>query len=189
MDRGLIMSCVHILAILDRSGSMSGMQTEVINSFNEFMREQKTQKGKAKLTLVLFDNQYEVIYDRVNIKKVPELTSEKYFARGMTSMNDAIGKAVTSLSDCKDVVVLIQTDGMENSSKEWTKESVKSLIQEKEAVGWDFNFIGANIDAQDAAASYGITKAGIQMDFSAKGFKDAFGTISTETSVYRTSKL
>ncbi len=181
---------VDIICILDRSGSMLRMQTEVINSFNEFVKDQLLEKGRARLTLVLFDDKYEVIHDRVKLKDVPELTSDVYFARGMTSLMDAVGKTLTA-NDAKDAMVLIQTDGNENSSQEFNQADIKKLIKEKEDKGWDFLFLGANIDAATTGAGYGLhasktsqfasNDAGIKMSFdamkaSASGYRDMKAT-------------
>jgi len=169
---------IDIICILDRSGSMRPLQVEVINSFNKFVKDQLKEKGKAKLTLVLFDDKYEIIHDRIKLKDVPDLTEEVYFARGMTSLMDAVGKTITT-SKAKDAMVLIQTDGYENSSHEYNQAAIKKLIKEKEDQGWDFMFLGANINAADTGAGYGLhfskttqfvsNKAGIKMSFASMG--------------------
>lgn len=179
---------VHIICILDRSGSMASLATEVIGSYNEFITTQQKEPGKAKVTLVLFDDKYEVVYDMVSLKKVPKLTEKEYFTRGMTGMFDAIGKAINS-STAKDAMVLIQTDGHENSSVEYNSESIKKLIAEKEAQGWDFIFLGANIDAADTGASFGIMGSkSVQYDASVNGVKMAFNSMNTVTTSYRSMK-
>ncbi len=180
---------IDIICILDRSGSMMGMADEVINSFNEFVQDQLKEKGKARLTLVLFDDKYEVVYEREKLKKVPELTSKTYFARGMTSLYDAIGKTLTD-NTAKHAMVLIQTDGHENSSQEFNQEAVKKLIKDKEALGWDFLFLGANIDAKSTGAGFGLhaTKTS-QFDANAAGVKMSYDTMKASTSVYRKAKL
>lgn len=183
------MSKVQIICILDRSGSMGFLAPEVINSYNTFIQDQQKEKGKAAVTLVLFDDKYEVIYEGLSLKKVPELTSEVYFARGMTAMYDAIGKTISS-NDAKDAMVLINTDGYENGSQEYTKDSIKKLITEKEALGWDFIFLGANIDAASEGASFGMAaNKSVQFEASFDGIKDAYTVMSNATSSYRASKL
>ncbi len=180
---------VDIICILDRSGSMMGLQDEVINSFNEFIQDQRKEAGKARVTLVLFDDKYEVVYEGMKLKKVPELTSETYFARGMTSLYDAIGKTLTNV-DVKDAMVLIQTDGHENSSQEFNQSRIKSLIKEKEDLGWDFIFLGANIDAASVGSSFGLHASKTsQFDASDAGIKTAYATMNATASVYRKSKL
>jgi hypothetical protein len=179
---------IDIICILDRSGSMRSLEDEVINSFNEFVNDQKQEKGKARLTLILFDDKYEVVYERVKIKKVPELTKEVYFARGMTALFDAIGKTLSSL-EAENGMVLIQTDGFENASQEYKKRSVKKLVKEKEELGWDFIFLGANIDAMGVGADFGLA-ASKTASFTAteNGIKSAFTSMSHKTSEYRLSK-
>lgn len=147
---------VDIVCILDRSGSMRGLANEVIGSFNEFLKEQKKMEGEARLTLVLFDDHYDVVYDKVELNSVPDLTSDLYFARGMTALHDAIGKTITSMKEVTKAIVLIQTDGEENSSHEYKKDAIKKLVEEKTIAGWEFHFIGANIDAMAEGTSYGI---------------------------------
>jgi len=180
---------VDIICILDRSGSMLGMQTEVINSFNEFVKDQLLEKGKARLTLVLFDDKYEVIHSRVKLKDVPELTDEVYFARGMTSLMDAVGKTLQSV-DATDAMVLIQTDGYENSSQEFKQHDIKKLIKEKESQGWDFMFLGANIDAATTGAGYGLHSSKTsQFASNEAGIKMSFNTMKMSTATYRSAKL
>jgi len=147
----------EIVCILDRSGSMSSLRDEVIGSYNNFVQEQKTNlKDKDNtLTLVIFDDKYEVVYERISLDSVPQLTPEIYFTRGNTSLNDAIGKSINNVSkDKTKVLVLIQTDGLENSSMEYKSEQIKDLIKEKEKIGWQFNFIGAGPAAFEQGKQY-----------------------------------
>ncbi len=180
---------IDIICILDRSGSMMSLQDEVVNSFNEFISDQRKEKGKARVTLVLFDDKYEVVYDRIKLKDVPELTREVYFARGMTSLLDAVGKTIKA-SDAKDAMVLIQTDGHENSSREFKKADIKALIKEKEDQGWDFLFLGANIDTVSVGSGIGIA-ASKTASFAANdaGVKNAYASMSKMSSEYRSMKL
>ncbi len=180
---------IDIICILDRSGSMMSLQDEVVNSFNEFISDQRKEKGKARVTLVLFDDKYEVVYDRIKLKDVPELTREVYFARGMTSLLDAVGKTIKA-SDAKDAMVLIQTDGHENSSREFKKADIKALIKEKEDQGWDFLFLGANIDTVSVGSGIGIA-ATKTASFAANdaGVKNAYTSMSKMSSEYRSMKL
>jgi hypothetical protein len=180
---------VQIICILDRSGSMGPLTSDVIGSYNTFIEKQQKEPGEAEVTLVLFDTEYEVVYDKIDVKNVPELTKEVYFARGGTALLDAIGKAVSTCT-AKDVMVLIQTDGEENSSCEYTKDMIKKLIDKKETIGWDFIFLGANIDAISAGDSFGM-KGGKSVQYIANsdGMKVAFDTMSNATSSYRSSKM
>lgn len=182
-------NAVHIVCILDRSGSMSSLQTEVINSFNTFLKEQQAEKGKAFLTLVLFDDRYDIIHDRVNIKDVPKLDSQTYFARGMTGLYDAIGKTVNSIID-KDVMVLIQTDGYENSSQEYNQKAIKELITKKENLGWDFIFLGANIDTMAEGSKMGLAASkSVSFQANSAGVEMAYMTMDMSTKAYRNAKL
>lgn len=182
-------SAVEIVCILDRSGSMKSLENEVIGSFNHFIETQKKEAGKANVTLVLFDDQYEVVYNSISIKKVPELTSKEYYVRGMTGMYDAIGKAINNCT-AKDAMVLIQTDGYENSSKEYTGQQIKTLIKEKEDAGWDFIFLGADIDVSMEASKFGMSASkSFTYTKSADGMNDAFRAMSNATSSYRASRL
>lgn len=147
---------VEIVCVLDRSGSMAGMVDEVIGGFNNFLDEQKKVKGKAKLTLVLFDDQYEVVHDRVKLKDVPELTRDVYFTRGMTALYDAVGKTMNNAKDKNNGIFLVQTDGHENSSHEYTNNTIKKMIKKREKKGWKFVFLGADMNAMDAGANLGF---------------------------------
>lgn len=181
----------EIICILDRSGSMSQMASEVINSFNHFVREQKNlpiTSNEDKLTLVLFDDKYEVVYDRIPLPSVPALTPDTYYVRGMTGLNDAIGKAVYSVSHSKtNVIVLIQTDGMENASKEFRSEQIKQLIKEKERLGWEFNFVGAGLDAfNQGTQAYGISIANcLNVSATRGGVQTSFKNFGGQATNYR----
>lgn len=179
---------VHIVCILDRSGSMGSLAVEVINSFNHFIQEQKAEPGKAKLTLVLFDNEIKTVYDRIKLKDVPELTSTEYYARGLTSLYDAIGTTLNRIED-DNVMVLIQTDGHENSSREYSQSDIKSLIEAKEDQGWDFTFLGANIDAADVGTGFGLSlDKTVQYAASNAGVSNAFVSMDASTKMYRNAK-
>lgn len=181
---------VEIFVIADRSGSMESIRDDAIGGFNSFLEEQQKLDGKANLTLVLFDDKYEVPVKSVDIQKVKPLTRETFVPRGMTAMNDAIGKAVAELSEIapEKAVVCIITDGAENSSKEFTSHQVKDKIKEVEAKGWQVVFLAANIDAFSAGGSLGINSA-TTFDFAAnaQGVHDAYATMSASTRAYRTN--
>lgn len=146
---------VEILCILDRSGSMSNIMEEAVTAFNEFVTQQKELPGCANLTLVAFDNEYSVVMDKVCLKEVKELKVSDVRPRGMTALNDAIGKAINSVNS-ENVICLIQTDGYENASQEYNGKQVKELIAKKKEEGWDISFIGAGIDAFAAGQNYGL---------------------------------
>ncbi|MNQ78428.1 von Willebrand factor type A domain protein [compost metagenome] len=181
---------VESFVIADRSGSMESIRDDAIGGFNSFLEEQQKVDGKANLTLVLFDDRYEVPVKSVDIRKVKPLTRKTFVPRGMTAMNDAIGKAVAELFEIapEKAVVCIITDGAENSSKEFTNQQVKDKIKEVEAKGWQVVFLAANIDAFSAGGSLGINSATtFGFAANAKGVQDAYATMSASTRAYRTN--
>lgn len=156
---------VELVFILDRSGSMGGLESDTIGGYNSMLSKQKKEKtGKVSVTTVLFDDQYELLYNQVPIEKVSPMTEEEYYVRGTTALLDAIGKTVMQVKANQDkkeikdkVLFVIITDGMENASREYRVEQVKKLIEErKEKDNWEFLFLGANIDAIGAAKDIGI---------------------------------
>lgn len=181
---------VEIFVIADRSGSMESIRDDAIGGFNSFLEEQQKLDGKANLTLVLFDDKYEVPVKSVDIQKVKPLTRETFVPRGMTAMNDAIGKAIVELSEIAPdkAVVCIITDGAENSSKEFSNQQVKDKIKEVEAKGWQVVFLAANIDAFSAGGSLGINSATtFGFAANAQGVHNAYATMSASTRAYRTN--
>ena len=156
---------VELVFILDRSGSMGGLESDTIGGYNSMLSKQKKEKtGKVSVTTVLFDDQYELLYNQVPIEKVSPMTEEEYYVRGSTALLDAIGKTVMQVKANQDkkeikdkVLFVIITDGMENASREYRAEQIKKLIEErKEKDNWEFLFLGANIDAIGAAKDLGI---------------------------------
>lgn len=143
------MKKLHIVSILDRSGSMSGTEQEVIGAYNSFIDDQRKialDKGiKTKATLVLFDDKYEKVYSKVPLSEVPQLDSSVYFTRGMTALYDAIGKTVKELEGKKNVIFFIETDGYENTSREFNLSNIRQLVTQKQKDGWSFNFVGADL--------------------------------------------
>lgn len=160
----------EIVFILDRSGSMAGLESDTIGGFNSLIEKQKKLDGKAYVSTVLFDNLTEVVHDRVEIQNIKPMTEEQYFVRGCTALIDAIGGAIHHIANIhkyarpEDVpshtVFVIITDGAENASRHYTSDRVKVMIEkEKEQYGWEFMFIGANIDAVETAREYGIDES------------------------------
>lgn len=157
----------EMIFIMDRSGSMQNLVSDTIGGYNSMIDKQRGEEGEASVTTVLFDDQYEILFDNVDIKKVAEITDKEYYARGMTALLDAIGKTISQVAarhsnfvesavPAKTVVVII-TDGMENASKEYNLPTIKSMIEkQKNEFGWEFVFMGANIDAISVAGSMGI---------------------------------
>lgn len=156
----------EIVFILDRSGSMSGLEGDTIGGFNSMLEKQKKEEGEAIVSTVLFDGVSEVLHDRVDIKKIEKMTEKDYYVRGCTALLDAIGGAIHHISNVhkyireEDVpehtMFIITTDGMENASREYSSDKVKKLIEEKKKLGWEFLFLGANIDAVETAGRIGI---------------------------------
>lgn len=159
----------ELVFILDRSGSMSGLESDTIGGFNSMLEKQKKQEGEAVVTTVLFDDRYELLHDRINIKSISPITEKEYFVRGSTALLDAIGRTITKMINvqrhtiedekAENVMFVIITDGMENASKEYSYEKVRQMIEhEKSKYGWEFIFLGANIDAISTAERFGIDK-------------------------------
>lgn len=152
---------VHIVAILDRSGSMSSLVDSSVAGFNEFLKSNQSMDGEAKISVVLFDDKYEVLFDDVDVKECPKLSTDTFVPRGMTALHDAIGKSLTSLfkENPKRAIVCILTDGMENASKEFNAASVKALIDKAKARDWGVVYLAANQDAFAVGGALGINKA------------------------------
>ena len=159
----------EIVFILDRSGSMSGLEADTIGGFNSMIEEQKKTEGEALISTVLFDNTSEVIHDRVSVQNIKPMTDEDYMVRGCTALLDAIGGAIHHIGNvhkyarAEDVpehtMFVITTDGMENASRHYDSEKVKKMIErQKEKYGWEFLFLGANIDAVETARHFGISE-------------------------------
>ncbi|GLX68617.1 vWA domain-containing protein [Paenibacillus glycanilyticus] len=157
----------EIVFIVDRSGSMSGLEADTIGGYNAMLAKQQAMGGEARLTTVLFDNQYELLHDRLDIKAVSPMTEKEYFVRGATALLDAIGHTIQKIGNAQKhtsepyradkVLFVITTDGMENASREYDYGKIKALIErQKNVYGWEFIFLGANIDAVDVAGRFGI---------------------------------
>ena len=157
----------EIVFILDRSGSMAGLEKDTIGGFNAMLEKQKREPGKALVSTILFDNTSDVIHDRLPLHRVPRLTDRDYFVRGCTALLDAVGGAIRHIANIHKyareedrpdkTIFIITTDGMENASRSYNYDTVKALIQrQKEQYGWEFLFLGANIDVAKEAARFGI---------------------------------
>ena len=157
----------EIVFILDRSGSMAGLEDDTIGGFNAMIEKQKRDPGEALVSTVLFDNDCEVIHDRVDIQKIEPMTRNEYYVRGCTALLDAVGGAIHHIGNVhkyareedrpEKTLLVITTDGMENASRKYSYEKLKTMIErQKEKYGWEFLFLGANIDAAKEAARFGI---------------------------------
>ena len=148
----------ELVFILDRSGSMSGLETDTIGGFNSMIAKQKKEAGEALVSTVLFDNESVVIHDRLPLEDVPPMTEKEYFTLGCTALLDAVGGAIHRREDVPEkTMFIITTDGYENASRRYDYETVRRMIQrQKEKYGWEFLFLGANIDAAKEAARFGI---------------------------------
>ena len=159
----------ELVFILDRSGSMSGLESDTVGGFNSMIADQRGKEGDCYVSTILFSSESEVIHDRVKLEDVPKLTEKEYLPRGCTALLDAVGEAVKHIANIhkyarkEDVpahtMFCITTDGLENASKKWTHRKVKELIEkQKEKYGWEFLFIGADIDTVEVAESIGISE-------------------------------
>lgn len=187
----------EIVCIVDRSGSMESLTDDVIGGINRFIQDQKAVEGSANFTLVLFNNEVETVHNSINIDDVPLLTRGTYVVRGTTAMNDAIGMTVTNIGkklasvDETDrpskVIVCIMTDGHENASNEFTTETVKDMIDHQtEKYSWEFVFMAANIDVDEAADQIGIRSANrYSFAATARGVDSAYCDISAVTTSFR----
>ncbi len=157
----------ELVFILDRSGSMAGLEADTIGGFNSLISKQKKQPGKCYVSTILFDNESFVLHDRIDLHEVPAMTDEDYTVRGCTALMDAIGGAIHHIGNIhkyarpEDVpahtIFMITTDGMENASHQYSSDSVKAMIQQrKEKDNWEFLFLAANIDAVETASHFGI---------------------------------
>lgn len=172
----------ELVFILDRSGSMCGLEQDTIGGFNSMLAKQKSQDGECRITTVLFDHQYTLFHDRIDIQAVSPMSEKDYFVGGSTALLDAIGTTIDKLIRvqrhtaedyrAQKVIFVIITDGEENSSRKYSYDQVKAKIEhEKEAYGWEFIFLGANMDAVKTASQFGI-----HADRAAEYVPDAVGT-------------
>ena len=180
----------ELVFILDRSGSMQGLEADTVGGFNAMIEKQKTAPGEALVSTVLFDSEVEVLHDRVSLDKIPPMTKADYSVRGCTALLDAVGGAIHHIGNVhkyarpedrpQKTVFVITTDGMENASRRYTAQRVRAMIEhEKQKYGWEFLFLGANMDAvetarhmgigADRAASYRSDSAGTRLNYDVIG--------------------
>ena len=190
----------ELVFILDRSGSMAGLEGDTIGGFNAMIEKQRRQDGECFVSTVLFDNVSEVLHDRVELKKIKPMTDKDYTVRGCTALIDAIGGAIHHIGNIhkyarrEDVpehtVFVITTDGMENASHIYSSDQVRAMIEkQKRKYGWEFLFIGANIDAVETAARYGISEdRAVNYHADSKGTQVLYESVSNVVGCVRANK-
>lgn len=193
MKKGL----TELVFILDKSGSMGGLETDTIGGYNAMLAKQQEVEGECHITTVLFDNNYELLYDRIDIKAVSPISEKEYQVGGSTALLDAIGRTIHKIGNAQKhtaddyraekVMFVIITDGEENSSREYSAEKIKAQIErQKEKYGWEFVFLGANIDAIETAGRFGISADRAQNYHSdSEGIELNFRVMSEVVAEYR----
>ena len=196
MKKGL----TEIVFILDRSGSMSGLESDTIGGYNSMIEKQKKEEGEALISTVLFDGQTDVLHDRVPLDKINPITEKEYYVRGSTALLDAVGGAIHHIGNVhkyareEDVpektLFIITTDGMENSSRQYSYDKVKKMIEkQKEKYHWEFIFLGANIDAVSVADRFGVDRQhAVRYECDSAGTALHFQVMNTMVSCARGAK-
>ena len=181
---------LEIVFLLDRSGSMASAVEDTIGGFNEYIKKQKQNKNTT-ITTVLFDDEYEVLYNREKIENVEKLTSKQYFVRGTTALLDAIGKTIVRMDKVakdKKCIFIITTDGLENASKEYDKTGISKMI--KGHKNWEFIYIGADIDSYEEGRSLGISDRNIaNYKKDKKGISKLYSSVGKATAMFREDAL
>lgn len=177
----------ELVFVLDRSGSMEELTADTIGGYNTMINKQKKEEGEALVTTVLFDDKYKMLYNGIDLQKVEPLTEKQYYTRGMTALYDAVGRTISCIDEKHrmlpgslipgKILFVIMTDGMENASEKYDVTTIKSMIEQHKEKGWEFVFIGANIDAvevgdtigidQDFSVSYKADRVGMKKNFDA----------------------
>ena len=190
----------ELVFILDRSGSMSGLERDTIGGFNAMIEKQKKQDGECIVSTVLFDDECQVIHDRVSLDKIKPMTEDDYYVRGCTALIDAIGGAIHHIGNVhkyarpedvpENTIFIITTDGCENASRRYSSDRVKHMIErQKSKFGWEFLFIGANIDAVETAKHYGIDRdRAVNYHADAQGTDIVYATVSQAVCNVRMNK-
>ena len=189
----------ELVFILDRSGSMSGLEADTIGGFNSLLEKQRKEEGEALVSVLLFDDQMEVLYDRVDIRKIEPMNDKQYYVRGCTALLDAVGGAIHHIGNVhkyareEDVpektLFIITTDGMENASRRYTYDMVRKMVErQKERYHWEFIFLGANIDAISVAGRFGIrANRAVNYEHDAQGVQIQYEALSKTVSCARSA--
>lgn len=190
----------EVVFVLDRSGSMGGLEADTIGGFNSMISKQRKEEGEAYISTVLFDDQTEVLYDRVPVEKVGPMNDTQYYVRGCTALLDAVGGAIHHIANVhkyareedrpEKTLFIITTDGMENSSHIYTYDKVRKMVEmEKEKYGWEFLFLGANMDAVEVAGRFGIgADRAMNYECDSEGTRLNYQVLSETVSAVRRSK-
>ena len=178
----------ELVFILDRSGSMRGLESDTVGGYNALLDKQRKEDGEAIVTTVLFDDGYELLHDRIPLTDIADITTKEYYVRGCTALLDVVGRTITKVENAQahtlesqrpeKTLFVITTDGLENSSKEYRLDTVKSMIDRCREKGWEFLFLGANMDAVKTAGAMGIAP-----ERSVNYHADSAGTAATFASV------
>ena len=190
---------IHIAVVLDRSGSMASIASDIVGGFNQYLREQQKREAPARMTLVQFDGEdpFEVLIDGRDLQDVAELTADSYQPRGNTPLLDAVGRMILRVDaditsragkglPAEDQVVVIVTDGLENASREFTRPGVFELIEQRRAAGWVFVFLGADQNAYEEGTGIGVADANAaRWDKSGAGVQKMWGDLSHSTGLHR----
>ena len=190
----------EVVFVLDRSGSLGGLEADTIGGFNSMISKQRKEEGEAYISTVLFDDQTEVLYDRVPVEKVEPMNDTQYYVRGCTALLDAVGGAIHHIANVhkyareedrpEKTLFIITTDGMENSSHIYTYDKVRKMVEmEKEKYGWEFLFLGANMDAVEVAGRFGIgADRAMNYECDSEGTRLNYQVLSETVSAVRRSK-
>lgn len=189
----------EIVFIIDRSGSMAGLEKDTIGGYNTFIEQQKKEEGEAFVSTVLFSTRSQVIHDRIPLDKVPPMTEKDYVPMGCTALIDAMGDAIKHIRTVhryareedrpEKTIFVITTDGMENASRKYSSGEVKRLVEQQTKEGWEFLFLGANIDAVETASHYGITEdRAVNYHADPAGLDVSYETVSKTVGMMRAAK-